>query len=304
MLLLGVVVAAGAWFLTHREAPRETFSGTIEMEEARLASRYGGRVVRALASEGDVLKPGQVILELEAGELQARHDRMKARVEEMEAGPRSNQIAAALHTWQSLMESADLARIEAERAKKLYDERSISDSELQSAQKRLSALEQQAAGAGARYALTQEGTRPEQLKQVWAELAELDAQLREMRVSAATNCVLEVLHAKVGDVLAPGAPAATVVLPLDMWVRVFVPEPLLGHVRIGDKAVVTVDAFAGRQFAGTVEQINRQAEFTPRNVQTVEDRVRQVFGVKVRLTNGGGALRAGMAADVRFRDAP
>jgi HlyD family secretion protein len=89
-------------------------------------------------------------------------------------------------------------------------------------------------------------------------------------------------------------------LPQHLWVRVYVPEPWLGHIKLGDAVRVRVDSFRGKDFGGTVEQINRQAEFTPRNVQTVEDRIRQVFGVKIRLQNNDDRLRAGMSADVFF----
>ena len=86
---------------------------------------------------------------------------------------------------------------------------------------------------------------------------------------------------------------ATLLFTNHIWVRVFVPEPWLGHIAVGDTVKVRVDSFPGKDFAGTVEQIAREAEFTPRNVQTVEERVNQVFGVKVRLDNSSNDLRAG-----------
>jgi HlyD family secretion protein len=79
-----------------------------------------------------------------------------------------------------------------------------------------------------------------------------------------------------------------------------VPEPWLGRIKLGDSVKVRVDAFRDKEFTGIVEQINREAEFTPRNVQTVEERIKQVFGVKVRLDNASDKLRAGMSADVVF----
>ena len=82
--------------------------------------------------------------------------------------------------------------------------------------------------------------------------------------------------------------------------RVFVPEPWLGLVKVGETVRVRVDSFPDKDFEGTVEQVNRQAEFTPRNVQTVEERIKQVFGVKIRLSNSEDKLRAGMSADVYF----
>src|SRR5207249_5372005 len=94
------------------------------------------------------------------------------------------------------------------------------------------------------------------------------------------------------------------ILPQHPWVRVYVPEAWLGYVRLGETVKVRVDSFANRDFAGTIEQVARSAEFTPRNVQTVEDRIKQVFGIKVRLDNREGLLRAGMSADVFFPGLP
>jgi HlyD family secretion protein len=105
---------------------------------------------------------------------------------------------------------------------------------------------------------------------------------------------------KVGDVLPGNREVATLLVTGHLWVRVYVPEPWLGHIAIGEHVRVRVDSFSGKDFDGVVEQINRKAEFTPRNVQTVADRVQQVFGVKIRLPNNDERLRAGMAADVYF----
>ena len=136
--------------------------------------------------------------------------------------------------------------------------------------------------------------------QARAQLADIDAQLAEMQVTAPTDSVLEVLSVKVGDVLPANREVATLLLTGHLWVRVFVPEPWLGLIKVGEHVRVRVDSFPGKDFDGIVEQVNRQAEFTPRNVQTVEDRIRQVFGVKVRLPNDDDRLRAGMSADVYF----
>jgi multidrug resistance efflux pump len=147
------------------------------------------------------------------------------------------------------------------------------------------------------------GTRPERLAQSRAQLAELDAQLREMKILAPSNCVLEVLSVKIGDVVAPNREIATLLLP-HLWVRVFVPQLWLGKIQLKQTVSVRVDSFPGQTFTGVVEQISRAAEFTPRNVQTVEERVKQVFGVKIRLPHDDDKLRAGMAADVAFPNLP
>ena len=79
---------------------------------------------------------------------------------------------------------------------------------------------------------------------------------------------------------------------------------MVGCYEIGDEVNVRVDSDPAKEFHGTVEQIGREAEFTPRNVQTVGERIKQVFGIKVRLDNSEGKLRAGMAADVTFANVP
>jgi HlyD family secretion protein len=295
--ILGVaLVSAGCKPAT----PANSVSGTIEVDETRVASRYGGRVERVLASEGEGLTGGQVIVELEAAELRARRDQVTAVLAEAQAGPRPEEIAAAKAEWEAQTAQQVLANAERQRAAELIAEKTISATEFDRVTTAAQAAQQSVAAARARYDLLLAGTRPERLAQIRAQLAELDTQLREMKIAAPTNCVLEVLSVKVGDVLAPNQPVATLLLTNHLWVRVFVPEPWLGRIRLGDAVTVRVDAFPGKDLAGTVEQIARSAEFTPRNVQTVGERVKQVFGVKVKLDNAAGQFRAGMAADAYF----
>lgn len=279
-------------------------SGTIETDESRVASRYGGRVGQIHVQEGDGLTAGQVILELDAAELQARRDQAGAQLAEAEAGPRKEEIAAAKAEWEAQLAQLDLARIERKRADDVFAVKAIAATERDRAVMNEQALEKTVAAAKSRYDLLLAGTRPERIALIKAQIAEIETQLREMRISAPTNCALEVLHVKVGDVLAPNQPVATLLLTNHIWVRVFVPEPWLGHIKLGDTVKVRVDSFPEKVFDGVVEQIARAAEFTPRNVQTVGERVKQVFGVKVRLDNTEGQLRAGMAADVSFLIVP
>jgi multidrug resistance efflux pump len=275
-------------------------SGTIETDEVRPASRYGGRVEKILAVEGDPLKPGQAIVELDAAELRAKRDQVAAQLAEFEAGPRREEIDTAKHDWEAQVTESEQARVDAKRADELFAQKTISATEHDQAVTRARTLEKNVAAARSRYDLMLAGTRAERLAQARAELAEMDAQLGEMKIPSPSDCVLEVLSVKVGDVLVPNQTVATLLLTNHLWVRVYVPEPWLGHVQLGEQVVVRVDSDPGKDFPGVVEQIARAAEFTPRNVQTVGERVKQVFGIKVRLDNREGKLRAGMAADVTF----
>ena len=279
-------------------------SGTIEVDEARLASRYGGRVEEILVREGDGLAPGQVLVRLSAAELKARHAQTTALLNELKAGARKEELAAAKNDWQAVVAEYEFATTEQRRIAELFAEKAVPESERDRAQTRLASLEKSVAAAKSRYDLLVAGTRPERIAQVEAQLAEIGTQIREMEIMSPTNAVLEVLHVKVGDVPGPNRPVATLLLTNHLWVRVYVPEPWLGFITLGQQVHVKVDSFPDREFPGEVEQIARAAEFTPRNVQTVSDRVKQVFGVNVRLPGGNESLRAGMAADVYFPDTP
>lgn len=279
-------------------------SGTIECDVVRLASRYGGRVEKILAREGDQLRTGDVLVELDAAELVAQRDQAKALLAELVAGPRMEEIDAARHDWESVVAELDLARLEANRTEKLFADKTISEGERDSVLARARTLEKNVAAAKSRHDLLLAGTRPERIAQAKASLAQVETQLKEMRLVTPTNTTVEVLNVKVGDVVGPNREVATLLLPGYLWARVFVPEPWLGHIKVGEKVSATVDGFPAQNFSGVVEQIQRSAEFTPRNVQTVEERVKQVFGVKIRLENSDDKLRAGMTADVVFSNVP
>jgi len=297
-LLVLTLLAGGC--SVRQSSDQQSVSGTIETDEVHVASRYGGRVEKILAGEGDVLKPGQVIVELEAAELHARREQLAAQLAELQAGPRKEEIEAAKHDWEAITAEAAQASNDAKRAEQLFGQKTISQTDREQALTRASTLEKNVAASKSRYDLLVAGTRPERVAQSTAQLAEVDAQLREMKIAAPGDSVLEVLSVKTGDVLSPNREVATLLLPQHLWVRVYVPEPWLGRINPGEKVRVKVDSDPKKEFEGTVEQIARQAEFTPRNVQTVGERIKQVFGVKIRLDTREGKLRAGMAADVIF----
>lgn len=287
--------------------PREkstSAGGTIEVDEVRVASRYGGRVDKIFAQEGDALKTGQLIMELEAAELKARRDQAAAALAELEAGPRQEEIAAAKSDWEAQLAELDFARSEKKRLIELFEQKAASETDRDRAVSRVNVLDKSVAALKSRHELLLAGTRPERIAQARAQLAEIETQWREMRIVAPSESVLEVLSVKVGDVLAPNQEVATLLLPQHLWVRVFVPEPWIGHIKPGETVKVRAGSIPNQEFAGTVEQIARAAEFTPRNVQTVEERIKQVFGVKVRLANEQDRLKAGMSAEVAFPNVP
>jgi len=161
------------------------------------------------------------------------------------------------------------------------------------------------ASAQARYLQTkatlekyEKGNRVEDIENANAALAYQDALFRERQVIAPSDASIEVLDVRPGDLIAPNTPIATLLESDQIYVRIYIPETQIGRVHLGQKAQIRVDSFPNQIFDGAVEQINQQAEFLPRNVQTIEERVHQVFGVKVRIDDPSHRVRAGMAADV------
>lgn len=271
--LLVLLIAVASTIGCRRQ---DSVSGTIEVDDTHVASRYGGRVLKLYADEGDMLKEGALIADLDASELHAQRDLMLA------------QIATAQHDLEAQSAQLDFLKADARRQQDLLKTKVVSPND---AERAISAWKAQEK--------TIEASQ-KRIEQARAQLAQTDAQLNEMRILAPSDCVLEVLSVKVGDVLPPNREVATLLLTHHLWVRVYVPESWLGRIKLGEEVRVRVDSFKDKDFKGVVEQIGRQAEFTPRNVQTVEDRVRQVFGIKVRLPNVEDDLRAGMSADVSF----
>ncbi|HVO56926.1 MAG TPA: HlyD family efflux transporter periplasmic adaptor subunit [Dongiaceae bacterium] len=146
------------------------------------------------------------------------------------------------------------------------------------------------------------GNRKEDVQSAAALYAYDEARFREREVLAPSDATVEVLDVRPGDIIAPNTPVATLLESDQIYVRIYVPETEIGRVRVGQKALVTVDSASKQPIDGVVEQINQQAEFLPRNVQTREERVHQVFGVKVRINDPAHRVLAGMAADVKLRD--
>ena len=145
------------------------------------------------------------------------------------------------------------------------------------------------------------GNRREDVELAKAGYAYDQARYRERQVTAPSAATVEVLDVRPGDLIAPNTPVATLLERDQIYVRIYIPETEIGRVQIGQKAEVRVDSFPKEVFNGVVEQINQQAEFLPRNVQTREERIHQVFGVKIRIDDPSGRVRAGMAADVKLR---
>jgi HlyD family secretion protein len=138
-------------------------------------------------------------------------------------------------------------------------------------------------------------------KQAEANLALLDTQITQLTVISPIDGVVLIRLVEPGEVVAPGASALVLSDSSNLTITVYVPEPRIGDVKLGQSVDVSVDSFPGETFKASVLTIADKAEFTPRNVQTVDGRKVTVFAVKLRLEDATGKLKPGMPADVLFK---
>ena len=267
----------------------------------------------------------------EIAEARAQAEAARSNLELARNGPRTQEVEAARAELDAADADYEVARANFARVEQLTRDGVASRQDLdnakatldrtrgrrEAAQQNLSLLregsrreeiaraEQQYRQAEARRQMAERGSRKEdvdaaqaQLDRARAALQQIDTQMSELDVKAPADAFVEVMQVRPGDMIAPNAPVATLVEVDRLWVRVYVPEPELGHIQLEKEVSVTVDTFGDEPFKGRVEQISTRGEFTPRNVQTREERTHQVFSVRVRLDNRAKRLRAGMAADV------
>jgi multidrug resistance efflux pump len=157
----------------------------------------------------------------------------------------------------------------------------------------------------AQWRLLEAGTRAEEvasaaarLAEARARLAELEVNLAEAVVKASEPAVVEVVAVRPGDLVAANQPVLRVLGAGDLWVKTYVPETELGKLRLNQPVQVTMDSFPGRRFRGKVIHIGAESEFTPRNVQSVDERRHQMFGVRIQVEDTQGTFKSGMAAEV------
>ncbi|MGE0870351.1 MAG: HlyD family secretion protein [Kofleriaceae bacterium] len=364
VVLLAVVLVAYIGYkryLAHR--PFE-WAGTVESRAVTVGSRVGGRIAEIRVHEGDLVKPGQVLIVLEPGDLRAQHAMATAQLEQAQAaldklergarpeeiaqanaraaqataalaeakhGGRAEEIAAAEARVAQAQAAADKAQLDADRAHRLLASQAIARAEADAAdlalrtakaqlvaqqnvlaQTRAGARTEEKAQAAARATeakaaaqLVNAGPRVEDLRAAAALVAaakarvdQLEVMLGELEIRAPSVARVEALDLRPGDILAPNAPAASLLEEGQLYVRIYVPETQIGRVKVGDKLPIEVDSFPDRAFEGRVDHVNERGEYSPRNLQTADERADQVFAMRISVLDGQHDLRAGMAAVV------
>jgi multidrug resistance efflux pump len=267
--------------------------------------------------------------EIEQGE--AAMKQSQAELSQLVAGPRQQEIDQARADWLAAKAQAENSRKLQRRMEDLSKRDLIAKQDFDDAQAKAEESEQKMKSARERYDLVLAGTRTEEIERARQRLAEAEAKLRQLKsgyrkeevaqvksevdaararvelirtqldetvIKAPVDAVVEVLDLEPGDLVGAGKPMATLLRANSLWVRAYLPEAKLGFVKTGAKVTVRVDSFPNRNFTGIVRRVSRQAEFTPRNVQTWEERVLQVFQTEVVIDDPDQVLRPGMNADV------
>lgn len=317
LAVLAAFAAALGFFYPFRHR-HETLQlhGVVETQEIRLGSKVGGRVEYVSAAEGDRVAEGQELVRFETPELQAQKEQLEARVKSLEAellkwknGPRKEEIQQARSEWESAEAELKFARDDFERVEKLFRMGGSTKAEYDQARSARDRIQGRSRSTQARLDLLLAGSRPEEiaeaegrLLEARGKLHEVEANLREAVVRAPGPAILEILAVRKGDLVPPNQPIVRILRAEDMWVKVYVPETELGKVKLGQNADVYLDSFPKRSFAGTVFQIASESEFTPRNVQSVDERRHQVFAVKLRVPQPADprnqVFKSGLAAEV------
>jgi multidrug resistance efflux pump len=310
-LVIVALVVALRWSQT--QAAEFHVSGFLEADEVAVGSRVGGRVAKVHVREGEAVEAGAMLFELEPFDLLERRAReaasvaaLEARLAALKAGPRKQEIAAARARLEAAQASAVLAELEDQRTRSLVADAIRSRDALDRTQAELDSARANVRARTEELGLLEEGTRPEDVAAAEAELAAaranraaLERQLEELVVRAPLAATLEASDLQPGDLVAPNAPMATLRARGELYVRAYVPQDRLAFT-VGARAEVGVDAHPGRRFAGEVTYVAPEAEFTPSNVQTPEERSQVVVRVRVRLKEGASELLPGVAADVWF----
>jgi len=329
-LALALAAIAGAC----REKPpadRVRVSGQIEATDVRVAPQVGGRVLELRVAEGDRVKAGDLVARLDATDAELGLERAKANLEQAEAqlrlvvaGPRAEdvrqaeaQVAAAGTEVRAADAELAAATADVERFEKLLASSSGSRKQRDDAVTRREVASARAQGArdhvrAARETLARlrAGSRPEDVEAARArasaaraEIATWQKAIADANVPAPIAGVVSEKLAEAGELLQPRAPLAVVTDLDNVWANVYVDEPVVPRIRLGQPAMLFTDA-GGPGIAGTVSYISSKAEFTPRNVQTAEDRSRLVYRVKVSVRNPDGVLKAGMPVEAEIRFQP
>lgn len=268
LIVAGIILAVGIagiliyHFNSGRNGDALTLSGTIEVTEVKAGFKIPGRVQSLFVDEGQLVTKGEKIAVLDSAELESLVVQNKASVRN--AGSQFQKAKNDLERFTILFRDGVISPLQMDSAKTAYD---VAASKLQVAR---------------------------------ASLRTAEVRLRDSIIYAALNGVVLRRNVEEGETVGAGTALFTIGDLENPWVKVYVKEDRLGLVKLGQTAQVMTDSYPEKIYEGTITYISSKAEFTPKNVQTREERVKLVFGVKVSVKNIDAELKPGMPADVKI----
>jgi HlyD family secretion protein len=327
VLLVVTAAALAAACSTEAPADRARVSGHVEATEVHVASLVSGRVVEMRVAEGDRVAQGDVVARLDSHDAElalaralAEQSLAEAERRLLQAGPRPEDVrvaeaqrAAAQADVPIAVAERESAETEVERFERLLASNSGTRKQRDDAVARLNVAKEREAAARERVRSADEavarakaGARREQLDAAQARIDAAAAQIAiwqkaivDATLAAPVDGIVTQTMVSVGELAQPRAPLL-VITDLDhAWANVYVDEPVVPRLRIGQAATLFTDA-GGAGIAGTISYIAPNAEFTPRNVQTAEDRAKLVYRVKVSVDNREGVLKVGMPVEAEI----
>jgi HlyD family secretion protein len=309
-----IALAVGVWFHFRHNAESNGkifVSGNIEATEVDLSFRLSGQIKTLPIEEGDRVKKNQVVSTLDTDTLLAQKGMAEAALadaravlDQLEEGTRSEEIAQARAQWKAAESRMKNATDEYERYKGLFKEGAISASTFDSKDTTFRVAAEEYNNASQRLKEMETGPREQEIRAARArwerarwDLERIKLDIEHSTIESPLNAVVLVKAAEIGEVTLPGATVATIAAIDEVWLKAYVSEKDLGRVKLGQKAEITTDSYPGKVYVGTVTFISSRAEFTPKNVQTKEERVKQVYRSKVTIPNLHQELKIGMPAE-------
>lgn len=321
------IVASAAACREKPPADRVRVSGQVEATDVQVAAQVGGRLVELRVDEGDRVKTGDLVARLDTADAELALARATANLGQAEAQLRLlvagarvediRQAEAQVAASETDVHVADVevaaARADVERFEMLLNSNSGSRKQFDDAVTRRDVASARAQGARDRVRAAREtvtrlraGSRREDVEAArarvtaaHAEIATWQKAIADATVTAPITGTVSEKLAEPGELLQPRGPLVVVTNLDNVWANVYVDEPVVPRLRLGQPATLFTDA-GGPGIAGTVSYISSKAEFTPRNVQTAEDRSKLVYRVKVSVDNANGVLKAGMPVEAEI----
>ena len=310
--LLLLASAAAGWPAVEPALKEGPYVGTIELTETLVAPVEGERLIARPVKEGDRVKAGDILAKLDSALLESEEARLEAevavrdaRLREMTAGSRVEEIREARARKQSAEVRRALAQTERARAEKLLASGAGSQATLDRARSEEESAARDTESAGARLALLEAGERSEARDRVRSDLDSarsalglIRQRIGRMALRAPGDAVVLDTYYEPGEVVQAGKPVVKLGDAAAPYVDIYVAPADLSALSIGARLPVKVDGFPDRTFEGRVKELGAEAEFTPRAILTPRERARLVFRVRVQVEDGKGELHPGVPAEV------